>query len=646
MSATTVIQNLNQAVVCAGKCDCCDKLQQQINQINQKLANYVHKSEKPQIIQQSVASAEQLIIPGVLVLIANAVGLLKPEIQLATTVAKVASETAKTASAAAARFAPLLGVITALLSLAAAAGTLLVLGARIDALENGLDALGNDVSGALGQLFRVQQIATTAKDLATSAKQDVEDMSRFINKLAATIYAEVDRKINVFKSEITAFVNAKVYDLNNRINEVRIALKLEIDGLGSRMTRAESDIKQIAAKLNDVIKLVNDIQIYVREILREFLADVIGSLRFYIDEVKEIATRALDTAKLALSKTRNQADETEISSIKARIGVIENAIPKVRATAQKAIDIATAISASIPGTVTNIVNIVAPPIAQTTVQTFTPPLVQSLVPPLIGTLVPPLVGNLVPPLISGIKNQITNIINNITNITNIVNQPANIDLSGIERKIDAIPGSMIAAFIASPAVFERTKTAAKAGTCEASAPGGCIDVSMGRNNNNLFNKIANLFNTGANAAQLALLNVINTKLGKQISDAAGAAIGISGGLLRIGSNTVLDRLLNLMTFAATVHNATQLSSNIGITLIQAMQNVVDLFGLKDANGEAYNLSQLIGTSINSFVAAIIGEENLIGIKKEWAKYNRIYQAGANLFSTGLWTKKLEKSRQQ
>ncbi|MBD2570444.1 hypothetical protein [Anabaena lutea] len=46
----------------------------------------------------------------------------------------------------------------------------------------------------------------------------------------------------------------------------------------------------------------------------------------------------------------------------------------------------------------------------------------------------------------------------------------------------------------------------------------------------------------------------------------------------------LDRLLNVLTFAATIHNAFQLSSNIGVTLMQVIQNVLDTIGLKDDSG--------------------------------------------------------------
>jgi cell division septum initiation protein DivIVA len=66
MSISSIISNLQQAKDCAGKCDCCNKLQQQINALNQKInsieSNYLSKNEKSEIIQsayyQSVQWAE------------------------------------------------------------------------------------------------------------------------------------------------------------------------------------------------------------------------------------------------------------------------------------------------------------------------------------------------------------------------------------------------------------------------------------------------------------------------------------------------------------------------------------------------------------------------------------------------------------
>ena len=60
MSESSVISKLQQAKNCAGKCDCCDKLQSQINNLSQQLNNldnrFVNKNEF-QLYKQNVESS-------------------------------------------------------------------------------------------------------------------------------------------------------------------------------------------------------------------------------------------------------------------------------------------------------------------------------------------------------------------------------------------------------------------------------------------------------------------------------------------------------------------------------------------------------------------------------------------------------------
>jgi hypothetical protein len=49
-----VIANLQSALGCAGKCDCCDGLQAQIDSLNARLDQYIPISQKQEIIDQSV----------------------------------------------------------------------------------------------------------------------------------------------------------------------------------------------------------------------------------------------------------------------------------------------------------------------------------------------------------------------------------------------------------------------------------------------------------------------------------------------------------------------------------------------------------------------------------------------------------------
>ncbi|WP_414546595.1 hypothetical protein, partial [Nostoc sp. CCY0012] len=86
-------------------------------------------------------------------------------------------------------------------------------------------------------------------------------------------------------------------------------------------------------------------------------------------------------------------------------------------------------------------------------------------------------------------------------------------------------------------------------------------------------------------------------------------------------------------FAATVHNAVQLSNDIGQTLGQAIGNVLTLIGIKDDKNQPLNVNQIIGNSVENIVKGIVGVENYTNLTENWAKANRIYQATTNVINS-------------
>lgn len=165
-------------------------------------------------------------------------------------------------------------------------------------------------------------------------------------------------------------------------------------------------------------------------------------------------------------------------------------------------------------------------------------------------------------------------------------------------------------------------------------PGGCSRTALdnlgdgiNQNTNNQGNNLFDKLNTGANAAQLALLRIIDNKLGKQITG------GISGKLVDGFKWLQLDRALSVLTFAATIQNHLMLSRDIGQTLLGAFSNVLSLIGLKDDAGNPFDLGSIINSSIESLVKGIVGAENYATISEAWAKANRIYQATTNVLNS-------------
>ncbi|MBE9054168.1 hypothetical protein IQ243_28010 [Nostocales cyanobacterium LEGE 11386] len=180
---------------------------------------------------------------------------------------------------------------------------------------------------------------------------------------------------------------------------------------------------------------------------------------------------------------------------------------------------------------------------------------------------------------------------------------------------------------------QQVETAAGTAICK-SLNGGCsgkanndLQNAINNNTNQGNNNLLNQLNAGANASQLALLNTINTKLGAQIVG------GISGKLVDGFKWLQLDRALNLLTFAATVHNAIQLSSDIGQTLGQAIGNVLTLIGIKDDKNQPLNVNQIIGNSVENIIKGLVGADNYTSLRESWAKANRIYQATTNVVNS-------------
>lgn len=133
---------------------------------------------------------------------------------------------------------------------------------------------------------------------------------------------------------------------------------------------------------------------------------------------------------------------------------------------------------------------------------------------------------------------------------------------------------------------------------------------------------------GVNAAN-SKLDTINQKLGPQLNG------GISGYLKKFWNSLNLSRVMSVLNFAIVLHNAYMLSNTITQTLFGAFDNILQIFGveLKDADDQDISVSEFVGNAIESLAENILGVQTVDGIQQGWAKFNRIYQAGANIISS-------------
>ncbi|MEH1779840.1 MAG: hypothetical protein V7L26_12130 [Nostoc sp.] len=113
--------------------------------------------------------------------------------------------------------------------------------------------------------------------------------------------------------------------------------------------------------------------------------------------------------------------------------------------------------------------------------------------------------------------------------------------------------------------------------------------------------------------------------------AAGNA-AITGLMTAIATNTYVEKAMQLLTLAATLHNAAMLSNNLAQTLGTIINQCVGLILPKGINGQPINIGQVLGSEIQLLIENAIGHDNYTTITTDWAKANRIYQAGVNVFN--------------
>jgi len=207
------------------------------------------------------------------------------------------------------------------------------------------------------------------------------------------------------------------------------------------------------------------------------------------------------------------------------------------------------------------------------------------------------------------------------------------DVRKFDDKLDAILRGVALIPNSKPLSYNETVNAAASGVCRTTQPGGCtnklvngVGDNINSNTNKGFDNLWGKINAVGSAAQMALLTKIDGKLGAKLVG------GISGGLKAVVDNQVLQSIVNWMTLATTIHNALMLSNNLAQTLFGVVDSFLELVGikLKNENGEQTGISEKISAAIKGIMIKMVGEIEYKVISENWAKANRIYQAGANI----------------
>jgi hypothetical protein len=110
--------------------------------------------------------------------------------------------------------------------------------------------------------------------------------------------------------------------------------------------------------------------------------------------------------------------------------------------------------------------------------------------------------------------------------------------------------------------------------------------------------------------------------------------GLSKWVTNIADVTNRSQVLNIISYIGILHNAYFLSNGLTQTLFSAISNSLAAIGIKDTsqdpNGSPLNVGKIVTDWTETFFKQIFGVATVNGIKADWKKYSRIYQAAAQV----------------
>ena len=141
------------------------------------------------------------------------------------------------------------------------------------------------------------------------------------------------------------------------------------------------------------------------------------------------------------------------------------------------------------------------------------------------------------------------------------------------------------------------------------------------------------------AVQAAFQASMDRKLGPELPNGGIAGkLGRLGGLASKTWNFLqVDRALAIFSWIGVLHNAYMLSNNLGQTLFSAISTSLDAVGIQkvddEGNEEPYDVGEIVAKYTDNFAKNLFGVSTWEGIKSDWKKLNRIYQAATNLLNS-------------
>ena len=125
-----------------------------------------------------------------------------------------------------------------------------------------------------------------------------------------------------------------------------------------------------------------------------------------------------------------------------------------------------------------------------------------------------------------------------------------------------------------------------------------------------------------------------SRVGPQVTGGISTVVtGTDNFVKKAWKTTRMDKVINLITLLAAIHNAAMLSRNLGETLGELTSQLLGVFGIKDENDALIDINGILGQTIENAVKAVVGEQIYTGVSEAWNKASRILSSASQI----VWT---------
>ncbi|MCL1468676.1 hypothetical protein [Argonema galeatum] len=116
-------------------------------------------------------------------------------------------------------------------------------------------------------------------------------------------------------------------------------------------------------------------------------------------------------------------------------------------------------------------------------------------------------------------------------------------------------------------------------------------------------------------------------MGGKIDDVKNA---VTGGFKKLFGWLPLQEVMTGITFIVTLHNAAMLSNNLVQTLGTIIDTGLDVIGMKNEEGQSFNISEILGKKASDLMKTLLGEATWTNVQNDFKLANRMYQATSNI----------------